>query len=177
MKYYIGSLALAALLAGCAWDNSPTPLHSDIRMQRTGTDTALASAGERTNTLVGIQTLDTNQIQGVGGVAGGGGVGGLGAATTVTGTNSAFDSSSSGSRVGVQTNGLNTGVLSGTNSVSPAATSPSNGGLNPANPGAGTGGVTPGVGPGTVPNNSVLSQPNSGPSSTAGTSGTAPVKP
>jgi hypothetical protein len=176
MKFYIGSLGLAGLLAGCAWDNSPTPLHSEIRMPRMGTDTGLAAGGARTNTLSGVQTFDTNQIQGVGGLSGGGGVGGSGAANTITGTNSAFDSSASSSRIGVQTNGFNSTVLSGTNSVSPAATSPLNGGLTPANPGVGTGlgGVTPAAGTATIPNNSALSQPNNSPSSTAGAAGTHP---
>jgi hypothetical protein len=63
---------MTVLLAGCArdaWNNSPPPLHSRIRMQRSGTNSPVAATTPVTDFNHGAD-FDTNKLQGAGGASG-----------------------------------------------------------------------------------------------------------
>src|SRR5437764_830371 len=70
MRLFIAAIAVALLVSSCAWDSSPPPLHSRIRMERSGRANTVAGAGDSTNFNYRAD-FDTNKLQGASGGGGG----------------------------------------------------------------------------------------------------------
>jgi hypothetical protein len=126
MRYFL-VVAFCGLSAGCAWDKSPTPLHSEIRMDRAAAENARVreQAGRNheevnrefeTNTLSGVAApaLATGAASSPGGSISGatsstatvGGTASGAGTTTGTGTLPGTSVTSSGVGVGLNTNTL-----------------------------------------------------------------------
>src|SRR5438067_917920 len=86
---FVIALAAAALLCvGCASDNSRTPFHSVIWLDRSATNTALASENAGTN-VISSSDWQTNKLQGVGGAGLGTGGGTITGSSTTARTTTA----------------------------------------------------------------------------------------
>ena len=159
----IGVIGIAALLASCAWDNSPPPFHTVFRMERSKPGATVA-AGTQTGAITNNNRdtgFDTNKLQGASLPAGGGSVSVPLPGTTVRtgGTSSSLTPGSSaitppsaaGTGIGSGLGGTGSGTGTGTtlnpgsgqpSTVNPSSSSGSRPALGAPTPSPGTGSVT-----------------------------------
>lgn len=176
VKNLAGVLATGALLAGCAWDNSPPPFHTVIRYDPSRAQTFLASVPPtnapstrdwKTNQVVGVDygnsassapPANTGGAEGVGAASSPSGIstgGGAGTATTATGigtgpgTSAPAGTAAPGSII---SSPPGTGIIGTTPSAAPASTSSNPSARSSPSVGTGPAPVTR-LGTGTLPNN------------------------